>query len=153
MPTSRCRRSTSRSRRRSSTCSKTDGASYGLTIVFVAHDLAVVQHISDRVAVMYLGQLVEVCPSDELYAAPRHPYTAGAPAAIRIPTRRRPDRIALPGELPSPIDPRPPAASTPAAAKLVAGHLDATTNPTSNPTARPPSACHYPNEPKEPKGV
>lgn len=79
---------------------------FGLTMVFIAHDLAVVKNVSDRVAVMYLGKLVELAPSDALYAAPAHPYTEALLASIPEPdpsaTR---NHRALAGELPSPLDP------------------------------------------------
>ncbi|MEZ5239406.1 MAG: ABC transporter ATP-binding protein [Microthrixaceae bacterium] len=82
-------------------------ARYGLTLVFVAHDLAVVKNVSDRVAVMYLGKLCEIGPPQDLYAHPAHPYTAALLAAIPIPD---PEAGAhegehLGGDLPSPIDP------------------------------------------------
>ncbi len=80
---------------------------YGLTLVFVAHDLAVVKNVSDRVAVMYLGKMCEIGPPDELYAAPAHPYTAALLAAIPLPDPAATLDVAehLGGELPSPIDP------------------------------------------------
>ena len=81
---------------------------YGLTLIFIAHDLAVVKNISDRVAVMYLGKLCEVAPSDLLYEAPTHPYTAALLAAIpEADPAIRPGLLpdALSGEPPSPIDP------------------------------------------------
>jgi oligopeptide/dipeptide ABC transporter ATP-binding protein len=80
---------------------------YGLTLVFIAHDLAVVKNVSDRVAVMYLGKLCEVAPPDELYLAPSHPYTAALLNSIPVPDPSfRPDTAGgLAGELPSPVAP------------------------------------------------
>jgi peptide/nickel transport system ATP-binding protein len=81
-------------------------ARYGLTLVFIAHDLAVVKNISDRVAVMYLGKLCEQGPADVLYEAPAHPYTRSLLASIPRPEPgTHPTEPALAGELPSPIDP------------------------------------------------
>ena len=82
-------------------------ARYGLTLVFIAHDLAVVKNVSDRVAVMYLGKLCEVAHPDELYAKPAHPYTAALLSAIPVPDPNVTGgaRIELAGDPPSPIDP------------------------------------------------
>jgi oligopeptide transport system ATP-binding protein len=77
-----------------------------LTYLFIAHDLAVVRHIADRVAVMYLGKIVESAPAPELYAAPRHPYTRVLLSAVPIPDpKAQPRRIMLPGEAPSAAQP------------------------------------------------
>jgi peptide/nickel transport system ATP-binding protein len=79
---------------------------FGLTMVFIAHDLAVVKNVSDRVAVMYLGKLVEVTGSDELYRSPAHPYTEALMASIPEPDpEHQSDHKALVGELPSPLNP------------------------------------------------
>jgi peptide/nickel transport system ATP-binding protein len=82
-------------------------ARYGLTMVFIAHDLGVVRSISDRVAVMYLGKLCEVGPPAQIYTAPRHPYTAALLRSIPVPdpTVRPTAAGLLKGDLPSPIDP------------------------------------------------
>jgi oligopeptide/dipeptide ABC transporter ATP-binding protein len=78
--------------------------------VFVAHDLSVVRHVSDRIAVMYLGKLMEVSPADELYSKPIHPYTAALLSAIPVPDpaeNRARTRTIVGGEPPNPINPPP----------------------------------------------
>lgn len=79
---------------------------FELTYIFVAHDLSVVEHISDRVAVMYVGRLVELAKTDDLYYTPKHPYSEALMAAVPKPDPRKRDRpIKLPGEVASPINP------------------------------------------------
>ena len=86
----------------------------GLSYLFISHDLAVVKHISDRIAIMYLGKIVELGDSEAIYRNPRHPYTKALLSAIPVPDPTHvPDRQILEGDVPSPIDPPPGCAFAP----------------------------------------
>jgi oligopeptide/dipeptide ABC transporter ATP-binding protein len=137
---------------------------FKLTYLFVAHDLSVVRHVSDRIAVMYLGKLMELSPAEELYTKPIHPYTSALLSAIPIPDpqeNRRRDRIVVGGEPPNPIDPpsgcvfhpRCPRATDvcrqvePPLASYPNGHLAACHHPTSVSPAEIAAATKDPSSP------
>jgi oligopeptide/dipeptide ABC transporter ATP-binding protein len=125
-------------------------AELGLTLLFISHDLSVVRHISDRVVIMYLGRVVEEAPTDEVFARPRHPYTAALIEEIPRIDRRHRRFSTIRGEIPSPVNPpagchfhpRCPHAfdrcrvERPALNRLAAGHL---------------AACHLNDRPNPPE--
>jgi len=118
----------------------------GLTIVLIAHDLSVVRHMCERVAVMYLGKIVELASADELYARPQHPYTAALLAAVPVPdpaakTRRR---QILSGDLPSSIDPPAACRFHTRCPRAVPGHCDVQEPPLEPKGGGGSAACHYP---------
>jgi oligopeptide/dipeptide ABC transporter ATP-binding protein len=123
---------------------------FGLTYVFIAHDLNVVRHISDRVMVMYLGKAVEVATRDDIYMSPKHPYTGALLSAVPIPDPERGRQrihVVLEGDVPNPINPPAACSFHPRCPRFHEGHCDVET-----PELRPiasnghVAACHYPLE-------
>ena len=80
---------------------------FNLTYLFISHDLGVVQHLSDRVVIMYLGRVVEAAPTEEIYARANHPYTQALLAEVPRLDLRRKSFVSIKGEIPSPLDPPP----------------------------------------------
>ena len=123
---------------------------FNLTYVFISHDLSVIRQVSDRIAVMYVGRVVETGPSELLYEHPRHPYTAALLSAVPRPETNgasgRRQRIVLTGDVPSPVAPPPACVFHPRCPRFEPGHCDVET-----PLLRPfegdhEAACHYPVE-------
>jgi peptide/nickel transport system ATP-binding protein len=122
---------------------------FGLTYVFIAHDLNVVRHISDRVLVMYLGKVVEVADRETLYAEPKHPYTGALLSAVPIPNPelgRQRQPIVLEGDVPSPINPPSACRFHPRCPRFREGHCDVEEPPLYSFADGHVAACHYPLE-------
>jgi len=126
---------------------------FGLTYIVIAHDLSVVRHVSDRVAVMYLGKIVELADGDELYGRPRHPYTNALLSSAAVPDpdlEDRRQRILLKGDVPSPVDPPSGCRFHPRCPKAQQNCVtDEPALITRHDVATHVTACHYPVEPGE----
>jgi peptide/nickel transport system ATP-binding protein/oligopeptide transport system ATP-binding protein len=119
----------------------------GLTIVFIAHDLSVVRHMCDRIAVMYLGKIVELADGPQLYDHPRHPYTGALLSAVPVPDprlAREKHRQVLTGDVPSPTNPPPACRFHTRCPKFVAGHCDVEEPLLEVKSGGNNAACHYP---------
>jgi len=119
---------------------------FQLTYVFITHDLSVLRQIADRIAVMYLGRLVEIGDSEQIYVAPKHPYTAALLSAVpRTGTDPR-QRIVLSGDVPSPIDPPQACVFHPRCPRFHRGHCDVEEPHLRELAPHQAAACHYPLE-------
>ena len=122
---------------------------FGLTYIFIAHDLNVVRHISDRVMVMYLGKVVETADRQQLYARPKHPYTGALLSAVPIPNPelgRKRQPIVLEGDVPSPINPPEACRFHPRCPRFVEGKCDVDEPMLESFGAGHAAACHFPLE-------
>ena len=122
---------------------------FDLTYVFIAHDLNVVRHISDRVMVMYLGKVAEVASRDDLYREPKHPYTVALLSAVPIANPklgREREPIVLEGDVPSPVNPPSACRFHPRCPRFVEGHCDVEEPPLYPFGDGHVAACHYPLE-------
>ena len=119
---------------------------FNLTYVFISHDLSVIRQIADRIAVMYLGRVVEIGDSESIYEHPKHPYTGALLSAVpRAGTGGR-ERIVLTGDVPSPIDPPQACIFHTRCPRFHAGHCDVEAPPLRELAPSQSAACHYPLE-------
>ena len=120
---------------------------FNLTYVFISHDLSVIRQIADRIAVMYLGRIVELADSESIYESPKHPYTAALLSAVPRPTAAAGrQRIVLAGDVPSPVAPPSACVFHPRCPRFHQGHCDVDTPELRELEPRHEAACHYPLE-------
>jgi oligopeptide/dipeptide ABC transporter ATP-binding protein len=120
---------------------------FNLTFVFISHDLSVIRQIADRIAVMYLGHVVELGSGESIYEQPKHPYTAALLSAVPRPTTEAGrERIVLSGDVPSPINPPQACVFHPRCPRFHAGHCDVETPLLRELSPGHEAACHYPLE-------
>jgi oligopeptide/dipeptide ABC transporter ATP-binding protein len=119
---------------------------FNLTYVFISHDLSVIRQIADRIAVMYLGHIVELGDSESIYEHPKHPYTAALLSAVPRATSGGRERIVLTGDVPSPIAPPAACVFHPRCPRFHKGHCDVVTPELRELAPHQEAACHYPLE-------
>jgi oligopeptide/dipeptide ABC transporter ATP-binding protein len=119
---------------------------FNLTYVFISHDLSVIRQIADRIAVMYLGKVVEIGDSESIYESPKHPYTAALLSAVPRAGVNPRERIVLSGDVPSPIYPPSACVFHPRCPRFHAGHCDVETPLLRELEPHHAAACHYPLE-------
>jgi len=119
---------------------------FNLTYVFISHDLSVIRQISDRIAVMYLGRIVELGDSESIYEHPKHPYTAALLSAVPRASSSRRERIVLSGDVPSPIAPPNACVFHPRCPRFHKGHCDVERPELRELASGQQAACHYPLE-------
>jgi peptide/nickel transport system ATP-binding protein len=119
---------------------------FNLTYVFISHDLSVIRQVADRIAVMYLGRLVEIGDSESIYEHPKHPYTAALLSAVPRAGGDPRERIVLTGDVPSPISPPQACVFHPRCPRFHRGHCDVEAPQLRELEAHQAAACHYPLE-------
>jgi oligopeptide/dipeptide ABC transporter ATP-binding protein len=119
---------------------------FNLTYVFISHDLSVIRQIADRIAVMYLGRIVEIGASESIYEHPKHPYTAALLSAVPRASTKGRERIVLSGDVPSPIAPPSACVFHPRCPRFHKGHCDVETPELRELAPHQEAACHYPLE-------